>query len=165
MCHSMRSMFGVLGIYKFAAISKNQEFFSIKKKLLLFNFGISMLMNFSILHTLHCVQFLEKNVSFLGFVHYFGICCDDLHSTTWRRPPPSPRGNLLRGIVNWLVATFHAVFLFGSGWKKLQKNEILRNTLFCFLLFFMFVLLPVLPVLPCKRKTLFRKSWNLFLFL
>ena len=46
-----------------------------------------------------------------------------------------------RGIVNWLVATFHAVFLFGSGWKKLQKNEILRNTLFCFLFFIIFLFL------------------------
>ena len=95
-------------------------------------------MNFSILHTLHCVQFLEKNVSFLGFVHYFGICCDDLHSTTWRRPPPSPRGNLLRRIVNWLVATFHAVFHFLFWLKKVTKNEILRNTLFCFLFFIIF---------------------------
>ena len=60
-------------------------------------------MNFSILHI---VYNFYKNVSFLGFVHYFGICCDDLHSITWRRPPPSPRGNSLRCIVNWLVVTW-----------------------------------------------------------
>ena len=72
-----------------------------------------------------------------------------------------------RGIVNWLVATFHAVFLFGSGWKKLQKNEILRNTLFCFLFFiiFYFCLAACPACLALQMESIVRKiTQPIFIF-
>ena len=56
---------------------------------------------------------------------------------------------------------FVPFFVFRFGLQKFRNTKILRNSLFIYLLFFILVL----PVLPCKRKTSYRKSSYLFLFL
>ena len=87
--------------------------------------------------------------------------------TGWRRCCPSPnpckRGQIwfpeMCTVSHMSFSSYSSFFILVD--KSYEKRKILHNSLFVFLLFFIFIL----PVLPCKRKTLYRKSLNLFLFL